>query len=387
MPGYQSLRSFGKRGFHTILGVEDATTPQARSRYCDETVPLTFSQNDTAGYKDALLRLAARPDVQTIVPVWEETVFVLSKYRDEFEEYIDLAVPQFDRLRNVHDRMRLIEVAKRAGVPIPETHLLTDINDWDRDLIIKSRYNLLADDYMDSYPANRTDAPDLIKHVRPGERPGVERLICEMDHVPIVQEFVRWKDEYMVGAICDHGEPLAMTQLQQIREDSYTGGGGVYRRSIYDPELDSVVRDLLAELNWHGLACVEYMEDDETGKFNLTEINPRIWQSIGPAVRAGVDFPYYYWLLATGQSDLIDPSYEIDVGSHLLKGELEHLQSIRKDDSPYVERPNFYATVGELVRSCIKEPRFDLLRLDDPQPFVRGALSGLQDRIPLTRDD
>jgi predicted ATP-grasp superfamily ATP-dependent carboligase len=387
IPGYQSLRSFGTRGFHTILGVEHANTSQATSRYCHETVPLTFSQDDTAGYKDALLRLAARPDVRTIVPVWEEAVFVLSKYRDEFEDHVDLAVPEFGQLRNVHDRIQLVEMAERAGVPVPETNILTDIDDWDRDLIVKSRYNLLADDYVDSYPANRTGAPDLVEHVRPGEKPDVERLIDEMHHVPIVQEFVRWKDEYMVGAICDHGEPLAMVQLQQIREDSYTGGGGVYRKSIYDPELDGVVRDLLAELDWHGLACVEYMEDGDTGEFKLTEINPRIWQSIGPTVRAGVDFPYYYWLLATGQSDLIDPNYEIGVGSHLLKGELEHLQSIRKDDSPYVERPNFYVTMAELVRSCIEDPRFDLLRFDDPQPFVHGALSGLQHRIPLTRDD
>lgn len=386
MPGYQSLRSFGTRGIHTILGVEEPMPPEATSRYCHETVPITFSRDDLVDYRDTLLEVAARPDVRTIVPVWEETVFVLSKYRDAFEDHVDLAVPAFDHLQNVHDRMRLVEVAERVGVPVPKTCLLTDVDDWNRDLIVKSRYNLLADDYFDSFPPNCTGAPDLIEHVRPGEQPDIERLIDEMDHVPIVQEFVTWKDEYMVGAICDHGEPLATVQLRQVREDSYTGGGGVYRKSIYDPELDSVVRDLLAELDWHGLACVEYMEDATTGEFKLTEINPRVWQSIGPTVRAGADFPYYYWLLATGRPDLIDPNYETGVGSHLLKGELDHLLSIRRDVSPYVERPNFYAAMGEVLFSCLQDPQFDMLRFDDPQPFIRGALSGLQHRIRSFRD-
>ncbi|WP_210424927.1 carboxylate--amine ligase [Halorussus halobius] len=379
------MRSLGKRGINTVLGVDGTSTSEATSRYCGETVPLEFTREDFTAYKEALLELAARPDVRTILPVWEETVFALSRYYQEFADHVDLAVPDFERLRNVHDRVRLVEAAERAGVPVPETKLLTDVEEWDRKLLVKSRYNLLASEYVDSYPPNRTGTADLVEHLREGEKPDVDRLVAEMDHVPIVQEFVPWTDEYMVGAICEHGEPLATIQLHQVREDSYTGGGGVYRRSIYDPELDDVVCDLLAELDWHGLACVEYMEDAETGEFKLTEINPRIWQSIGPTVRAGIDFPYYYWLLAVGRPDLIDPDYETGVGSHLLKGEVAHLKSIRNDDSPYVERPNLYAAMGDVALSCLREPRFDMLRFDDPGPFVHGVQSGLRRRIESRR--
>lgn len=381
IPGYQCIRSLGRRGINTVVGVDGTWSPATMSRYCNETTRLTFSGGDLFTYKEELLRLASRCDIRTIVPVWEETVFVLAKYRDAFEEHVDLAVPSLERLQDVQDRVRLVEVARKAGVPAPETQLLTNVDNWDRELIVKSRYNLVTNDYVDAYPVNKVGAPDLIEHLQAGEQPDINYLIDEMEHVPIVQEFVRWKNQYMVGAICDHGEPLVTVQLEQIREDSYTGGGGVYRKSIYDPELDRVARDLLAELNWHGLACIEYMEDAETGEFKLTEVNPRIWQSIGPTIRAGADFPYYYWLLATGRSDAIDPTYETGVGSHLLKGEMEHLLSILKDDSPYVERPNFYAAMGEVILSCLLEPQFDMLRFDDPRPFVEGVSAGLRSQV------
>jgi predicted ATP-grasp superfamily ATP-dependent carboligase len=378
--GYHCLRSFGRRGFHTILGV-DGPTPGARSRYCHETVSLPSTEDDLEVYKDALVRIASRPDVRTIVPIWEATAVVLSLYSVEFVDHVDLAVPSFEQLRTIHDRMRLVEAADAAGVPVPETQLLTDNEDWDRELIVKSRFNLLTSDYVDSFPANGSGTASEIEHLRVGDRPDVDALVAEMDHVPIVQEFVRSRDEYMVGAICDHGEPLAAVQLRQIRENSYKGGGGVYRKSTYEPELDRVARDLLAELDWHGLACVEYMEDADTGEFKLAEINPRIWQSIGPTMRAGADFPYYYWLLASGRGDRIDPDHELGVGSHLLMGEAGHLMSILRDDSPQVEKPSFFATLGEIALSCLTEPRFDILRFDDPAPFVYGVFSGVRHRL------
>jgi len=385
-PGYQCLRSFAKRGFDTILGANQ-TVPSSTSRHCHETVPIPSPRDDIDAYKDALLQIASRSDVETIVPVWEADAFVLSRNRSEFADHVRLAVPNFEQFRNVHDRMRLAEVAEKAGVPVPETKLLTEIDDWEQELIVKSRYNLLSKEYFDSYPENRTGTAERIEHLQLGERPDVDELIEDMEHVPIVQEFVTWKNQYVVGAICDRGEPLATVQLLQIREDSYKGGGGVYRKSVYDPELDHVVRDLLAELDWHGLACLEYMEDANTGEFKLAEINPRVWQSIGPMIRAGVDFPYYYWLLASGQGDRIDPDHELGVGSHLLMGELDHLMSILRDDSPYVEKPNFYATIGAIALSCLMEPRFDIFRFDDPVPFVYGPLSGMRHRLRSFREN
>ncbi|MFC4550103.1 MULTISPECIES: carboxylate--amine ligase [Halorussus] len=374
---YSCLRSLAERGIYTIVASENDDAPEFASRFCDETAVLPSPHDDLLAYKDALVGLTARPDVKTVIPIREEDAYVFAKYREAFEEHASLVTPDLETLERVHDRKQLFEAADRAGAPIPETRLLSGVDDWTPELIIKSRYNLLTDEWGGSGSPRRAEEVKTVKHLEPGETPDLDAVREEMKHEPIVQEFVPKDGEYMFGGIYDHGEPLATFQHRQIRGNSYTGGGGVYREAMYDPELEQVARDLLSELDWHGLACIEYMRDAETGEYKLTEINPRMWQSLPAAVRAGADFPHYYWLQATGQADEIDagphPGYEVGSSSHLLYGEVGHLLSVLRDESPHVERPSLVGTAWEILSSCYHRPNFDYLRADDPGPFVQGV--------------
>ncbi|WP_128476662.1 carboxylate--amine ligase [Halorussus pelagicus] len=374
---YPCLRSLSRRGVRTIAASEHDRVPVFASRFCDETPRLPSPDHDLLAYKDALLGLAAREDVQCVIPIREYDAYLLSRYREEFAERAAVEVPPMDALERVHDRVKLAETAEAAGVPVPETRSLDDVDDWTGDHIIKSRYNLLADRYVDTHAPDDCEEVNHVTHVRPDEEPDRDELVAEMNHVPIVQEFVPSSDEYMFAALYDEGDPVATFQHRQIRGNSYTGGGGVYRESMYDPDLEAVARDLLGALDWHGLACIEYMEHEETGEYYLTEINPRMWQSLPSTVRAGADFPLYYWLQSQGRQADIDPDYELGVGSHLLYGELGYLTSVLNDESPYVERPGLGETAWEIGESVVRQPRFDFLRLDDPRPFVSGVLQTL----------
>lgn len=368
---YACARSLSKHGVHTIVAAEDERLPTFASRYCDESVIIPSARGDLLAYKNALLGIGARPDVQTIIPIRPQDPYVLAKYRDEFEEYVSIVVPPLDSLRTVHDRLQLAEAATNAGVPMPETQLLDEVDNWDPELLVKTRFNLLADEYVDSYAPNESEIVKTITHLQPGEQPDLEAIREEMNHTPIVQEYVQSSDEYVFGALYDHGEAVATFQHRQIRGNSYTGSGGVYRETVAIPELEEVGRRLLDELEWHGLACVEFMEDAETGEFKVAEINPRMWQSLACAVHADADFPYWYWLQAGGRSDLVEPGYTVGVGSHYLYGEAEHVLSIVREESPLVETPSLVGTGWEIARSCYEMPYFDYLRLDDPFSFLR----------------
>ncbi|WP_157972723.1 carboxylate--amine ligase [Haloprofundus halophilus] len=378
---YPTIRSLGRRGINTVVASEHDNPPVFASRYCGERLSVPAPDVDLVGYKNALLGLASRPDVRTVIPAREEDAYVFSRYRDEFDEVVDLVAPSFEVLRRSQDRLQLAAAAEKAGVPVPETRLLSEVDDWEPELIIKSRYNLLADGYVDGYAPGQSSKVKSVKHLSPGEHPDVDAILDEMKHDPIVQEYVASSDEYMFAGLYDHGEPLATFQHRQIRGDSYVGGGGVYRKSVYIEELEQVANDLLSELDWHGLACVEYMCDAETGEFKLTEINPRMWQSLPATVHAGADFPYYYWQAATDQIDRIDPRYEIDSGSHSLRGELGYVLSLFRDESPHVERPSLGATARELLSSFCEDPYLDYTHVDDLGLFVSGANRMLRNRL------
>jgi len=46
----------------------------------------------------------------------------------------------------------------------------------------------------------------------------------------------------------------------------------------------SITRQLICRIlgkrDWHGLASVGFMRDENTGEFKLLEINPRFWSSL-----------------------------------------------------------------------------------------------------------
>ena len=371
------LRSLSPRGVHTIVVSDDPTAKSFCSRYCDEAVLVPDPTTNLETYADALLALARRDDVRTIVPVREPDIFVLSKYRESFAEHIATPWPTLETLRRVHDRVRLAEAADAAGVPVPDTRPLEDVETIETPSIVKSRYNLLVDEYVDSVPPDQVQQSKTVEHLQRGTTPNVAHLRETFGHDPIVQEFVPIEEEYMVGALYDHGELLASVQHRQLRGASYTGGGGVYRESVFDDDLQEAAQALLEELEWHGLACIEYMRHPETGEFYLTEINPRMWTSLSANVQMGADFPHYYWQLATGRADEIEAGYDLDVGCHYLKGELTYLLSLLREESDLVDRPSFPATVREIARSCYEQPTFDVLSRDDPCPFLQDALTTL----------
>ncbi len=369
---YPCVRSLASHGVRTIVASEHKSVPAGASRFCDEKIQIPTPREDLLAYKDALKGIAARPSVQTIIPTRPEDPYVFTKYGDEFEQYVSLVVPPLDVLKTVHDRVRLYEAASRAGVPVPETRPLDEVDEWGSNYVVKSRYNLLAEEYLPSYSPTKSGFADGIRYVEPGSDIDVATISSEMNHVPIAQEYIDCEAQYVFGALYDHGEPVTTFQHRQIRGNTYASGGGVYRKSINDPELETVGRQLLDSLDWHGLACIEYAKDTQTGEYKLLEINPRMWQSLACAIRAGADFPFDYWCQATGRQDLIDPHYEVGVGSHLLYGELKHLLSILDDEPTLADRPSFVKRAWEILASCYMEPQFDVFRIDDPRPFLSG---------------
>jgi len=393
-------RSLSGRGRRTILVSEDESAEAFRSRYCDESVVVPSPSRNAVAYKNALLDLARRLDVRTVLPVREKDVYVLSESRDQFADYVGTPWPEFDALRTVQDRIRLYDAAHEVGVSTPETHLLTDCTDWSRPWILKGRYSVLPTERDERTTGERNRnigeearglaRPPTTRYLPAGERPDVDRAVADMHHEPIVQEYLPSTDEYGFFALYDEGESVATFQHRQIRGIHYSGGASAFRRAVEIPELERLGTRLLDHLDWHGVAMVEFLRNPETGEFELMEVNPRFWSSLPFTVQAGADFPYYAWLLAEGERESIDCDYEVGAAGHLLSGEASHLLSILVDDSPLVERPSFGATLADVAVSLVRHPRFDYLDPTDPRPFAQYTskrLAGLAERLVESEAD
>jgi len=154
MKSYGCMRSLHRAGVDTIVASELDRIPHFSSRYCSERRGLPSPWTDLIGYRDGLLEVAARPEVQTIVPVRECDVYLFARYADAFDEHVSLVAPSMTTLERGHDRVQLAAAAESAGVPHARTEPLSNVADWNVDAVVKSRYNILTDAYSPQFDAN-----------------------------------------------------------------------------------------------------------------------------------------------------------------------------------------------------------------------------------------
>lgn len=381
-----ALRSLGTRNVRTIGASEHDSPPGFASRFCDERVAVPNPRRDLPAYEQALLAIARRDEVRTVLPFREEDVYILARNRAELDSHVGRPWPDLATLRRAQDRVELFDAAESVGVSTPETRLLDDWDDWDRETIVKPRYTVHATEYDDRFAESHAQWRST-QYVAGNDEPDREELIGTYDHVPLVQEYVPDTNEYGFFALYDRGEAVATFQHRQRRGWSYAGGPSAFRESTDIAALESAGLRLLDELDWHGVAMVEFLRNPETQTFELMEVNPRFWSSLPFTVQAGVDFPHLYWQMANGTPIEADPDYDVGVAGHLTRGELLHLRSILSEDTPLVERPSFARRAMEIAVSCVRHPRFDYLSRDDPKPFVRDMRNLVGDFWNSHEDD
>ena len=97
---------------------------------------------------------------------------------------------------------------------------------------------------------------------------------------------------------------IARTSLTARRVRQFPmdfGRASSHVETIDDPGLEGDVRRLIAATGFTGLVEAEFKRDERTGENRLLDVNPRAWGWQSLCGRAGVDFPYLLWLMASGK--------------------------------------------------------------------------------------
>ena len=109
----------------------------------------------------------------------------------------------------------------------------------------------------------------------------------------LVQEYIEGGG-YGFFAIYDNGILKDFFMHKRIRENPISGGSSVCAESIFDKKLFNYGKKLLDNLNWHGVAMVEFKKEYKSGEFFLMEINPKFWASHDLAIVSGINFAEKY---------------------------------------------------------------------------------------------
>ena len=295
------VRSLGRAGARVTVGSPAGRGFARYSRYASNL--LEFSSSDL---REIALETVAhvRTGAVTHVITPEESLIVhLNAQRAEIEQYATLLFPGGEAFAECLHKDRTLARAARLGIPAPLTHVpptlenLAACRDWAYPVVFKPNHrdprlrHPLAQDYIAAYASSYDDLCAKVAALGPYADP------------PMIQEFAVGEG-VGVEVLMRGGEPRLLFQHRRLREKPATGGISVLCESEkLSAQLADYAVELLRDMQWDGVAMVEFRQDPATGTAKLLEVNGRFWGSLPLALQAGADFPAE--LLRTQ----IDPSY------------------------------------------------------------------------------
>jgi len=130
--------------------------------------------------------------------------------------------------------------------------------------------------------------------------------------------------------------------------------------------LETLSKKLLTGIAFSGLAEVEFMYDQKDARFELLEVNPRIWGWHTIAIHAGLDLPYLAYADAIGQ--------EVTVGP--LREDVKWVRLVTDVPTAFSELLSGRLTVRDYLASISGATTFAVLSLSDPLPFAADLFLG-----------
>ncbi len=376
------LRSLGKRGCRVIAADSDRHSPGFRCRWVAGQLVYPNPATEPQLFVDVLEQAARRESVDLIVPVTDAVIFPLSAARARFAQISRLAMPTAEALAIAADKWKTFELAQKLGIPAPQTRLCMtpqqaamDAKDLRWPVVLKTVASCLRgpDQRMEKFGTCYADCED-------GLRESVEGLGSRF---PVLMQEYYPGTGVGVEILMHEGRPLAAFQHRRLREFPVTGGPSAMRESV---ALDATLYDhsvrLLRELNWTGLAMVEFKIGVEGPK--LLEINGRVWGSLPLAVHSGMDFPARLadLYLHGPPSEDVPPNstYTVGLRSRNLELDLKWIVSVAlgRHRHRYLPSPRRREAIPALLQLLHPGYRCDVQSLFDMGP----GLAQLSQMIP-----
>lgn len=289
-------RSLNRRGISVDVATFSAQEINPRSRAIRRFLHLPSPDDSAREFVRALTELIRREQYDLIIPGNDVAFTALVEHYAEINGMAKIASPPPNVVERVLDKSLTLEAAQRCNVTAPRTRVVSNaiqIRDAAEALgfpfVLKPARKMRteefkvitihdADQIQQQFPANRSfSSPLLAQEYCRGVGVGVEVLIHE-------------------------GSCVAAFQHEREKEFPYGGGVSVIARAQQpDPELLKKSIALLQELEWDGIAMVEFRVENQ-GKASLMEVNGRFWGTVSLPIACGVDFPFYQWQVMHGQT-------------------------------------------------------------------------------------
>jgi predicted ATP-grasp superfamily ATP-dependent carboligase len=360
LPVAKALR---KRGYRVTALCESKLSFGWVSRFPHYKVLCPSAIDEPEEYLDFLENHLKQHDYDVTIPLFNDTAELVSEFKNRFDPYTKIAIPDYDVFIHGHDKNLTMQVAKKVGIPHPRT------------MDLETNALETAAEYC--------GFPSLIKpNISAGAR-GITRVnsLDELRELyPMIkaefgastlQEFIPQSGyQYKCQMFRDNdGTIKAATVQKKYRYFPITGGSTSCNEIVDQPEIVGSSKCVLDEIGWTGFADLDYIQDPRDNKYKLMEINPRVPACVRSCFESGVDYAEMIVKQALHQEV---PTFTAKPGMIIRFMSLEVLCFLFSSNKErFSSQPSWFKFFGKNI--CYQDGSFD-----DPLPMLTGFLLGIK---------
>lgn len=374
------VRTLGREGVPVTLVSENRESPVLHSKYCKEKIHtdgLNFNHKETL---DILIDYAKRQNEKPLLfPTADPDLAFISRERHELAKYFHLFISSEEIIENFMDKGKFYKYANKMDSIIPRTFIPENIDEvsnvgdkMEYPAIIKP---LLPVSWTDVNIQKIVDCKKALIVASKDELIGMYKKIAAYDKGMVIQEYIHGRDDdlYSLHIYMDrNSEPLGYFTGRKIRTYPAYAGIGCFVISVYVEEIIEKGIRMLRQVNYNGLALLQFKKDARSGEFKLLEINPRTssWNLL--AYECGINLPYIAYA-DTVKIDFQRPGKQVEGVKYLyLKNDVNAFREYWKKGD--------WTLLGWL-NSLRGKKVYQVYAWDDPKPFFIDITRNLKKKL------
>jgi predicted ATP-grasp superfamily ATP-dependent carboligase len=204
-------------------------------------------------------------------------------------------------------------------------------------------------------------------------------ITAQKEHQEVmIQEVIPGDDTHMYGvnAYVDKQQQYkGLFMYHRMRGWPNTFGNGCLIENTYLPELEQIIRKVVASTTYHGIVDAEFKQDFRDTTYKLVEINPRCWMQNTFPAQCGVNILYMAYRDAIGKN----------VESSTTSGEQARWLFMFDDNRAAVTSiRNGELSLKEWIRSFKHLRGYGIFAKDDILPFLTFLTYALFCLVPFS---
>lgn len=282
--GYTILRSLHGKGLKVWAADTSRKNICSISKFCAGSFIYPDPFTDEAAFISILKEKVNELHPKVLMPTHDESV-VIMRHRDEFPKDLVIPYENSEKLLMLADKAKSTEIARKAGVSIPEVYSSADdVKHFP--VVFKTVIGNSAKGVY--FPKNREELLKLMDEHKEEET--------------LLQEWIGGTD-YSVD--CVRWDGFCKMSVYHALVTKTDGGGTTTQREIVDmPQLEAEAKKLMDAVDFRGVCGMDFRYDPEVNRIAYIETNARFTGGLATPVAAGFDIPWIVYRLAmTGRYD------------------------------------------------------------------------------------